>query len=124
MGWSHICIEGFCFGEKDDGTYPCGRWYPNVNCLNRGTCPYLGYAEATGREVAFFVPLYQLVWDRIASNLDHIWWHTRYYLWDKWFFHSSLDKYPVADCSAYEKELEESKKEFDAWASPTPWKDE
>ena len=49
MGWTNIVVEGFCFGE-----FICGKECPDACCLDKGGCPFFGYASSTERDAAFF----------------------------------------------------------------------
>lgn len=95
MSWTNLCIEAFCFGDKDgNGNYPCRRDCPSNLCLENGHCPYFGYCETTEREVAMFVPLRLILKDRVSLWREDIYWKLRWWLWDcLWFNRRKCDKF-------------------------------
>lgn len=120
MGWNTICLEAFCLGESVADKYPCGRGCPDYGCLARGKCPCLGYAATTEREVACFVPAYQLVWDRLWTWVERGWCCTRWHLWDRWFYRplaflNEMGEVEEVECPEYDDRSRTLKVEFDAW---------
>ncbi len=123
--WSIIAIEGFCFGESKDERYPCGQKHPTSFCLSNDLCPHLAYSETSERDVALFVPIYQVLWDRIklyfekaTGSLEWIFWEQ---LWlqqkkTKEFFESikpSLENCP--SFKEWEEKLDRANVEFGSW---------
>ena len=102
MMWNTVCIESFCFGEQDDkGNYPCGKPYPTHLCLKNSMCPLLMWADTTEREVASFVPLRLLMYDRLLLILHDVYDTLHWVLWGQlWFNKRKVDAYlssiPVA----------------------------
>ena len=93
--WTNLCIEAFCFGDKDDnGNYPCGRDCPSHLCLENGQCPHLGYSKTTERDVAKFPKLRLILWDRIGIYTDDLYWKLRWWFWDcLWFNRRKVDAF-------------------------------
>jgi len=86
--WNNVCVEGFCFGEQDDNNdYPCGKKYPTAFCLSNKHCPHFGYSETTERDVAHFVPIRIIIWDRLKVWItETAYWKLRWWFWDcLWF---------------------------------------
>ena len=88
MSWRHVVIEGYCFGEKKH-TYPCNRPHISPFCLGdtgTETCPYFAWSDSDEREVAYWVPLHLIIWDRIRYKLtEEIFPTLSWIFWDKWF---------------------------------------
>lgn len=119
MSWSNICVEGFCFGDKDNkGTYPCGQRWPTPFCLMNGQCPHLDWGETTERNVAHYTPLYLIVCDRIPIWVDNVYWRLRWWVWDRLWFNrrktnAFFDSIPIVtgrNCPAVKKLEDEHKK--------------
>lgn len=98
--WTHVVIEGHCFGGEENGKNPCGRHLPSPFCLgngNTGRCPHFAWCDATERDAAFFVKLRLIIWDKLRG------WTTgdalprlRWLFWDKWTYDDSwFDKIKV-----------------------------
>jgi len=132
MSWTNICMESFCFGEEDEnGNYPCSESVPSPFCVLNGHCPHLGWAATTEREVAAFVPLRLVIWDRLKN-----WWlygvkdsSLVWYIYGKRAFRKRYGKDPgevlrdipiatAEDCPAvakYEAELKKNAEGFEEW---------
>jgi hypothetical protein len=128
MSWTNLCIEAFCFGDKDNGNYPCGRDCPSHLCLENGHCPHLGYAKTTERDVARFPKLRLILWDRIGIYTDDLYWKLRWWFWDcLWFNRRKVEKFfdsircvSSEDCpqlAEFEDEKKQNAIDFKEWFS-------
>jgi hypothetical protein len=97
MSWNTLAIESFCFADQVGDKYPCGQECPTHFCLGDkdfGMCPHFAWGETNEREVAVFVPLRLLIWDRIKiwsrDFTDHIVW----LMWGSlWFNRRKVDDF-------------------------------
>jgi len=130
MSWSNVCVEGFCFGDKDDsGNYPCGRSCPSCLCLENGHCPHFAYSETTERMVAVFPPLRLVLWDRLIIFVtETLYWKLRWWFWDcLWFnrrktraFFANIPIATKENCPIVEdldREVTEATEKFPDWFS-------
>jgi len=130
MYWSHIVIEGYCFGEEDEhGKAPCGNKSPSTVCLGNGTCcPHFGWANSNEREASMFVPFYLILKDKIQTWSYSLWWDLRWLFWDRlWFNRRKVDAFfeniPVVTAKdsklieKLEKEQNKAQKKFVRWFS-------
>lgn len=127
MSWTNICVEGFCFGGKDEnGNYPCGRSCPSHLCLENGHCPHFAYAKTTERQVAHYPPLHLILWDRLGIWGEEIYGKLMWYLWDWLPFNqrkvrerlNSISSISSKECPALaeiEKEKAEAASKFPEW---------
>jgi len=127
MSWSNVCVEGFCFGDKDDrGNYPCGRNCPSHLCLENEHCPHFAYGETTERRVAQFPPLLLIIKDRLGIWSDDIYWKLRWWFWDRLWFNQRktrefFDSIPFTSAedspilAEYEEEERKAAVEFTEW---------
>ena len=127
MGWSNVCIESFCSGDKDNQeNYPCGKRCPTTFCLLNNFCPHFSWAKTTERDVAMFVPLNLILWDKIGVWTEEVWWKLHWWFWDCLSFNKrKVDKFfksiPVVtaeDCpkiAEWEDRQEKDKKKFSKW---------
>jgi len=92
--WNNIVIEGICFGREDkQGNNPCGRKYPTPFCLTNGGCPHFMWSESTERDAAFFVPLRQILWDKLKVVAHNV---RQFFEWnfhDRWVNDKELEKF-------------------------------
>ena len=126
--WNNVCVEGFCLGDKgEDDRYPCGMKYPTAFCLSNKYCPHFGYSETTERDVAHFVPIRIILWDRLKTFVtETAYWKLRWWFWDcLWFnrrktreFFKNIPAATAEDCPALadmEKEEEANIRRFKKW---------
>ena len=117
MMWKHIILEGFCFGEKDSYR-PCGRGFVSTFCLGNGHCPHFAYAEVEEREVAQYVPLWLILWDKMQDMVTEFYWNLR----DRFFslrepratFLEHVEK-NIVKCPAWEISQAEAEDKFPEW---------
>jgi hypothetical protein len=123
--WTNVCIEGYCFGEKD-GKCPCGKSAPTDLCLKNGMCPHFAYSYTSERNVAKYPKLYLILWDRLCIYSDSLWWKLRWWFWDSlWFnrrktdeFFKSIKTVSSEDCPElknWEDSQDKSNKDFSKW---------
>ena len=121
MGWSIVAVEGFCGGDAHEGKYPCGRKYPTASCLEEGMCPFFGYSATTERDVAHFVPIAQILKDRIAYWASTAWANLQWWCWGQLPFNRRkvvefFKRIPVAkSCPEYNEQLRQATADFATW---------
>ena len=128
--WTHVVVEGHCFGEEDkNNNNPCGRDVPSVFCLGDGVaerCPHFMWANATERDAAHFVPFYLLLKDRCCDWGEKIGHDIRWWFWGQlWFNRRKVDEFfkNIKTVTAsespmlakLEKEEQKAQKKFDKW---------
>ena len=126
--WSNVCVEGYCLTDEDaDNNNPCGRHSPSPFCLSNGHCPHFAWSNTTERNVAHFVPLRLVVWDKFKIWFtEELYWTLRWWFWDcLWFnrrrvrkFFDSIPVVTAEDCPAIAEFEEEERKlteKFPKW---------
>lgn len=121
--WSHIVIEGYCFGIINNPSRepPCGQKAISSFCLLNGMCPHFSYCDSNKREAAIFVPLWAIIWDKIKCGVEGFYWKLRWYFWGRWFFQKEwreFEEYMKAhtgECPAWNEQLTEAKDKFPDW---------
>ena len=128
MSWNTICIEGYCQGrESPDEVYPCGQRTPSHFCLLDGHCPHFAWSKTNEREVAIWVPMYLLLWDRLKHVACEVVWHKlSWWFWGQLPFNrrrmdTFFESIPIAtretcpSVAEREDQLNLASEEFIAW---------
>lgn len=115
--WRHVVLEGFCFGDIEGTERPCGKQSVSSFCLANGKCPHFAYADSNEREAALFVPMWDIIWDRIKSGTENFYWKARWYLWNKWCFHKTWEDMEAhtTECPAWDSALKDAQDKFPEW---------
>lgn len=121
--WRHIVIEGYCFAnvEQPSEKRPCRRRAVSSFCLLNGMCPHFSYCDSNEREVAIFVPLRGILWDRIKCITEEGYWKLRWCFWGRWFLEKEQKRFKeymkthTAECPAWDEQLRQAKANFPEW---------
>lgn len=118
--WRHIVIEGYCFGEGESGSYPCGRPAVSSFCLAAEMCPYFGHCDSNEREAAYFVAWHEVLWDKLKGAGRNLWWMLPWYIWGRWHtkgLEEWQESLPVVDCPAEGERQKKAGADFPGWYS-------
>lgn len=112
--WSHIIIDGICCSRIKPP--PCGKFAPSIFCLENGHCPYLLYGNSNELEASLWAPLYLIIKNKLSLIFSEVYDKCHWWFWGKWHYDPNwLDKYPKAECPAWDAHMEKAQEEFPKW---------
>ena len=74
--WTHLVLEVYCEVSE------CPAFGSSF-CLET-CCRQLGWCQVKARDVAHFVPMRLIIWDRVKALTEDIYWKLWWWFWGSW----------------------------------------